>query len=73
MEKHLFNLEKIKDLTSPVDTLQANLFQLTEISNKDEHYTQSIVQQFPDKDFNLQINTLTNLINRVKIKLENIS
>jgi hypothetical protein len=33
MEKHLFNLEKIKDLTSPVDTLQANLFQLTEISN----------------------------------------
>jgi len=73
MENRLFNLEKIKDLTSPVDTLQANLFQLTEISSKAEYYTQSIVQQFIDKDFKLQINTLTNLINKVKIKLENIS
>jgi len=72
MENRLFNLEKIKDLTSPVDILQANLFQLTEISRKVENYTQSLIQLSTDKDFKLQINILTDLINSVNLKLENI-
>ncbi|MFX0083134.1 MAG: hypothetical protein ACFE94_15415 [Candidatus Hodarchaeota archaeon] len=72
-ETQLFNLEKIKDLTSSIDEIQAKIFQLNEDSEKVKTFKQSIIYIFTDKVFLSQINEITHLMNDLKDILEDIS
>ena len=72
-ENQLFNLEKIKELTSSLDGLQAKIHQLNEDSENIKDYTQSVIDNFTSEIFLSQIEEITKIMQTVKSKLEMIS
>ncbi|MFX1571308.1 MAG: hypothetical protein ACFFB0_01030 [Promethearchaeota archaeon] len=68
-----FNLEKIKDLTSSIDVLQAKFYQLNEDYININTFKQSVIHDFTNKVFLSQIEDIINLINDLKKNLEYIS
>jgi len=72
MENQLFNLEKIKELTSIIDTLQAKIHHLTNISMKIETYKKSVLDNFTENNFISQIEDITELVSLTKSNLEKV-
>ena len=69
----IFNLEKIKELTSPIEDLQVELNQLNDTSLKITENMQFIEHEFNDKNFLSQIATLKELLQNVNNRLNKIS
>ena len=73
MENQLFNLEKIREFTSPIENLQGKVNQITKIAEKLEGEKQLISQYFDDESFSNQLNELTNFLSNIYKNLEKIS
>jgi len=73
IENQLFNLEKIKSLTSSIDVLQAKLYQLSEDSEQVKAYKQSVIQNFTNEAFLSQVEKITDLMKEIRGMLEKIS
>ncbi|MFW9877194.1 MAG: hypothetical protein ACFFG0_29235 [Candidatus Thorarchaeota archaeon] len=73
IENQSFSLEKIKDLTSSIDVLQAKLYQLNENYVNIKIFNQSVIPDFTNKVFLFQIEEVINLVSDLKNILENIS
>ena len=73
MENQLFNLEKIRDFTSPIENLQGKVNQITNIAEKLEEEKRLISQYFDDESFSNQLNELTNFLSNIYQNLEKIS
>jgi len=69
----LFDLEKIKKLTLPIEELQIKLNELTQTSNYVMKNIQTIEREFKDKNFLFQIETVEELLKKINIKLNKIS
>lgn len=72
-EYQVFNLEKIKDLTSSIDVLQARVHQLTGQSLKVETWKQLVNERFSEEKFLSQIDTLSDLLIDTRNKLQKIA
>lgn len=72
-ENQLFNLEKIRDFTAPIENLQGKVNQITNIAEKLEAEKQLISQYFDDESFSNQLNELTKILSNIYKNLENIS
>ncbi len=72
-ENQVFNLEKMKDLTSSIDVLQAKAHQLTEQSLKVEMWKQSITESFSEEKFLSQLGIISDLLINVRRKLQKIA
>jgi len=72
-ENQVFNLEKIKDLTSSIAVLQARTHQLTEQSLKIETWKQSVIESFSEEKFLSQIDIISDLLITVRKKLQKIA
>lgn len=73
IESQLFNLEKIKDLTSTIDVLQAKMYQLNEDSESMKVFKQSIIHNFTNEVFLSQLEEITTLMSDIKGILEELS
>lgn len=73
MENQLFNLEKIRDFTSPIENLQGKVNQITNIAEKLEAEKRLISQYFDDESFVNQLNELTKILSNIYKNLEHIS
>jgi len=73
MENQLFNLEKIREFTSPIENLQGKVNQITNITEKLEAEKRLISQYFDDESFINQLNELTKVLSNIYKNLENIS
>lgn len=73
MENQLFNLEKIREFTSPIENLQGKVNQITNIAEKLESEKRLISQYFDDESFINQLNELTKILSNIYKNLENIS
>jgi hypothetical protein len=76
-ESQVFNLERIRELTSPIDVLQARAHELSEQSMKVETLKQTLIENFSDEEFLSQIDIISDLLitvgnNLQKIAKENI-
>ena len=69
----LFNLEKIKELTSSLDVLQAKMHQLNEDSDNFKIYKQSVIPNFTSEILLSQIEEITDLMMTTSKTLEKIS
>ncbi len=69
----LFNLEKIKELTIPIEELQVELNQLNENSSRITKNIDIIEKDFIDKNFLSQIASIKELMQKVNNKLNKIS
>ena len=69
----LFNLEKIKELTSSLDVLQAKMHQLNEDSDNFKIYKQSVIPNFTSEILLSQIEEITDLMMTTSNTLEKIS
>ena len=73
----LFDLEKIKDLTNPIEELQGNVFELENNYAKFNEYKKNEISELSfNKDYTNQIQTITQIledINRKLIKLSNLN
>ena len=73
----LFDLEKIKDLTNPIEELQGNVFELENNYAKFNKYKKNEISGLSfNKDYTNQIQTITQIledINRKLIKLSNLN
>ena len=69
----IFNLEKVKELTNPIEDLQAELNQLNENSLKITQKIQNIEENFPDEKFISQIASIRGLLKNVNNKLNKIT
>ncbi|MFW9826362.1 MAG: hypothetical protein ACFFEY_01940 [Candidatus Thorarchaeota archaeon] len=72
-EQQLYNLEKIKELTKPIEKLQIELNQLTTIYSKISIYQKDIRNVENDKNFLSQIKVVEELLQEIFIKVSNIS
>ena len=72
-ENQLFNLEKIKELTSSIDVLQEKVHQLNRNSEKLKAYTQSVIQNFSNDAYLSQIDETLKLMLTVNNNLEGVS
>ncbi|MFX0012482.1 MAG: hypothetical protein ACFE9R_19365 [Candidatus Hermodarchaeota archaeon] len=72
MENQLFNLEKIKDLTSIIDILQAKIHHLSEISMEIKNYREYARDNFTEKKFISQIEDIAELVSLTTLSLENV-
>ncbi|MFX1393842.1 MAG: hypothetical protein ACFFAH_09735 [Promethearchaeota archaeon] len=77
MEHQLYNLEKIKEITTPIEILQGNLFRLESIYNIYIENKNNTIINFSDQDFINQIQELTQLLKNIndtliKVSKENI-
>jgi hypothetical protein len=72
-ENQLFNLEKIKEVTSSLDVLQAKMHQINENSNNFVSYKDSLISEFSSDILLSQIEEITSLIRVVSKNLEKIS
>ena len=68
-----FNLEKIKELTHPVEDLQIQLNKLKEISLKFTSNSQIIENQTNDEGFLAQIATVKDLLEKINSRLNKIT
>ena len=69
----IFNLERIKVLTSSIGTLQAKLHYSEEITDMSETYTQYIIDNYTDETFIRQIENVRNLIIDIKARIEKVT
>ncbi len=69
----LFDLEKIKKLTLPIEELQIKLNELTQTSNYVIKNIQTIERDLKDKNLLFQIETVEELLKKINIKLDKIS
>ena len=76
-EHQIFDLEKIKDLTNPIEELQGNVFELENNYTKFNEYKNNEISGLSfNKDYTNQIQTITQIledINRKLIKLSNLN
>jgi hypothetical protein len=72
MEGQLFNLEKIRELTSPIEDLQGKLSQLTNIVNKFKSEKLTVTQYFDEEAFLNQIANLTAILESINKNLKKI-
>ena len=72
-ENQLFNLDKIKEMTSSLDGLQAKVYQLNENTENVKNYTESLINYSTDETFLSQVKEIANIMLTVKNKLEKIS
>jgi len=77
MENQLFNFKKIKEITTPVEILQGNLFRLESIYKEYIDNKDDAIKNFSDQDFINQIQELTQLLKNInetliKVSKENI-
>lgn len=73
IKNQIFNLEKIKQLTSPIEELQSAINHLKELSKEAKQKKQYLIKRFSNKKFLDQIEETTNLLNNLNIKLIEIS
>ncbi len=73
MENQVFNLEKIKELTSSIDVLQSKVHQLTNQSLKVETWKQSAMESFSEEKFLSQVEELYDLLIITRNKLQKIA
>ena len=73
IKNQIFNLGKIKELTSPIEELQSEINRLNEISKRVIQNKQFLIKQFSNKEFLEQIEDTTNLLNNLNAKLIKIS
>ena len=75
--QQIFDLEKIKDLTSPIAELQGNVFELEHNYTKFNEYKKTEISDLSwSQEFSNQIQTITQLfedINKKLIKLSNVN
>jgi hypothetical protein len=69
-ENQVFDLEKIRDLTSSIDMLQARAHQLTEQSKKVETWKQSVIESFSEEKFLSQLGIISDLLINVGRRLQ---
>jgi len=72
-KNQIFNLEKIKELTNPIEDLQVQLNQLKEGSLKFTNNTQMIEREIKNEIFLSQIATIQDLLQNINNKLNKIS
>jgi len=65
IKKELFNLEKIKELTDPIDKLQGKLNQFEEVSDDFIKIKNFALEEISDLSFNEDINDIFIIINNV--------
>ena len=73
MNNQLFNLEKIKELTFPIEDLQAKINELMEFSKIIENNKRSLIQNFTNKKFLAQVEELTEILHDINVMLAKIS
>ncbi|MFX1410983.1 MAG: hypothetical protein ACFFA6_11560 [Promethearchaeota archaeon] len=73
IENQVFDLEKIKELTSPIDDLQSEINHLNELSKRVIQKKQSLFKQYFNKEFLEQVEEITNLFTHLNIQLIKIS
>ena len=78
MEYQLYNLEKIKEITNPVEILQGNLFRIQSIYKEYIENKNNTIKNFSDQDFIKQIQELNQLLKNIndtliKVSNENIA
>ncbi|MHA2180377.1 MAG: hypothetical protein ACXAAH_03005 [Promethearchaeota archaeon] len=73
IENQVFNLEKIKDLTSSIDILEASLHQLTEQTLKAKTWKHSIIESFTEENFLTQITMISEMLITVGNKIQKIT
>jgi len=69
----LFDLEKIKKLTVPIEELQVQLNKLTETSKNATENIKIIEREFEDKNLQVQIETIEELLKNMTSKLNKVS
>jgi hypothetical protein len=69
----LFNLQKIRELTNPIEDLQVELNQLKDNSLKIKNKLQNIEQEFYDKSFLSQIAMIKESLQKINNKLIKVS
>ncbi len=69
----IFNLEKIKELTNPIEDLQVELNHLNNTAQKVTKNFQKIEKESLDENFLTQIEVIKNLLNTLNDKLNKIS
>ncbi|MFX1280782.1 MAG: hypothetical protein ACFFA3_15510 [Promethearchaeota archaeon] len=72
-ENQLFNLEKIKVMTSSLDGLQAKIHQLNEETENVKSYTESVINNLTDETVLSQVEEIVKMILTLKNKLDKIS
>jgi hypothetical protein len=72
-ENQVFDLERIRDLTSSIDVLQARAHHLTEQSMKVETMKQTVIESFSEEKFLSQIDIISDLLITVRNKLQKIA
>jgi hypothetical protein len=69
----IFNLEKIKELTSPIEDLQIELNQINDTSSKITKNMQHLEQESYDKEIISQITIIKDLLESIEKKIDEIS
>jgi len=69
----VFDLEKIKDLTTSIDVLQSRAHQLTEKSSEVEPWKQSVIESTSEGKFLSQIDVISELLSNIRRKLQKIT
>ncbi len=72
-KNQLFDLERIKILTVPIEDLQVQLNQLTETSKNATGSIKVIESVFEDKPLHIQLNSIEELLENITSKLSKIS
>ncbi|MHA1913847.1 MAG: hypothetical protein ACW986_00545 [Promethearchaeota archaeon] len=73
VQTQVFDLEKIKELTSSIETLQASMYNLREITDMSETYSQYMIDNFTDEPFISQIEKVRGIIAIVLNRLEKVA
>ncbi len=69
----IFNLEKIKEISHPIEDLQIELNQINSTSSKIAKNIQLIEYEFDDKNLLSQITTIKELLQNIKNRIDKIS
>jgi len=72
MENQLFNLKKIRELTSPVESLQGKINKMTNLINQFESEKLNVSQYSDNESFLNQITDITIILERINKNLKNI-
>jgi hypothetical protein len=73
VQTQLFDLERIRELYSPIETLQARMLKLREVTEMSETYSQFFIENYADKHFMQQVEKLRITIGILINHLENVS
>lgn len=73
MENQLYNLEKIKEITTPIEILQGNLNKLENIYKEFIENKNNAIKNFSDKNYISQIQELNQILKRINDILIKVS